>query len=253
MALLRALAVVACLAGCNARIANGSHNSGNPDAALDDGGNVIDIDAASDGATTATCSSRVVYLNFEGVTLTKGASDATTNHASWMQISSGTAPPYHQGNANRQAQIDAITSGVRTQLASFPITVVTTRPATGKYVMIVLGGSANQVGSRFGSAVDQLDCGDIQPNDVAWISDNVSGTQHIVNNAIGAIGFGLGLTATTNPNDCMCSWDNGCALNGGAPCRLSAPIARDPNANQKCPTASPSQDEVAVFHKAFCE
>jgi len=77
----------------------------------------------------------------------------------------------------------------------------------------------------------------------------------VINFAVGAIGFGLGLTATADPNDCMCAWDNGCQPNTNAPCRLGSPITRDPNTNPRslCPTASPSQDEVAVFRKAFCE
>ena len=44
------------------------------------------------------------------------------------------------------------TPNVRSILSLFPVTVVTTRPATGPYVMIVFGGRANQVGSRFGIA-----------------------------------------------------------------------------------------------------
>jgi hypothetical protein len=71
--------------------------------------------------------------------------------------------------------------------------------------MIVLGGTANQVGSRFGGAVNTLDCGDAAKSDVAWISDGVSPNQRVVNFAVGAIGFGLGLTATSDPLDCMCA------------------------------------------------
>lgn len=47
---------------------------------------------------------------------------------------------------------------MRSQLAQFPISVVTARPASGEYVMIVFGGRASQVGSQFSGAVNQLDC-----------------------------------------------------------------------------------------------
>ena len=63
---------------------------------------------------------------------------------------------------------------MRAQLAQFPVTVVTTRPTTGEYVMIVFGGIASAVDSRFGLAVNTLDCGDVQQNDVAWIADSVA-------------------------------------------------------------------------------
>jgi len=196
---------------------------------------------------------RVVYLSFEGVALTAGApSDATQNRASWMTIAQGTAPKYRAAAADRDQQIQAIVAGVRGQLSSFPITVVTQRPATGPYVMIVFGGTASQVGSRFGGAVNTLDCGDAHKSDVAWISDNVSPTQRVVNFAIGAIGFGLGLTATTDPVDCMCGWDNACTSDQTVPCKLSPTIARDPAANQLC-SGLTSQDEVATFDAAFCQ
>jgi len=240
---------------CGAQVIDSRNHA--PDAAPAD---TAEIDAADDAALPTTdapnaprCASRTVFLNFDGQALQQGPSDATMNRASWMQMAAGTAPPYLNGNGNRNAAIQAIVDGVRAELAQFPVTVVTTRPISRAYVMIVFGGQMNQVGSRYTGAVNTLDCEDVRPNDVAWVSDSVAPTQLVINYAVGAIGFGLGLTATTDPNDCMCSWDNGCQPNGGAPCRLGAPIARDPNANQKCATASPSQDEVATFHKAFCE
>jgi hypothetical protein len=206
------------------------------------------VDSVDAGA--APCTGRTVYLNFDGQTLTQGPSDATRNQASWMTIKQGTAPPYLAGSNGRNAAIRDITDGVRGQLSRFPIKVTTSRPSSGSYVMIVFGGSANQVGSSFGGAVNQLDCGDARPDDVAWISDNVTG-QRAINTAIGAIGFGLGLTATTDTRDCMCGWDNNCRRDNNVDCRLGSPIARDPDARQLCPGAT-SQDEVATFHAAFC-
>jgi hypothetical protein len=241
------------LAACGVRLNDGPLAiGGSTDAGNDDdggGGN----NPGPDGAA-ACFNGRVVYLNFDGVTLSDAAtSDATQNRASWMQIATGTAPPYKSGVANRLQLIQSVTDGVRAQLASFPITVVTTRPPAGPYVMIVFGGVASQVGSRFGGAVDELDCGDLQKSDVAWISDNVSPTQRVVNFAIGAIGFGLGLTATTNQNDCMCGWDNACQAVNNTPCTLSPNIQRDPAARQLCTGAGAIQDEVATFRQAFCQ
>src|SRR2546430_3700636 len=107
-----------------------------------------------------------------------------------MTSDGGAPPPYLSGSNGRDAATQSITDGVRGQLSQFPITVVTTRPSSGSYVMIVFGGTADAVGSSFGDAVNQLDCGDTRPNDVAWIGDSVTG-QRAINNAIGAIGFGL--------------------------------------------------------------
>jgi hypothetical protein len=212
-----------------------------------------------DGPITPTpdaapvCSNgRVVYLNFEGTPLSYAtASDATQNRASWLQLTTSTAPKYRATAADRDQQILAIANGVRLQLASFPIQVVTTRPAAGPYVMIVYGGTSTQVGSKYSGAVNELDCGDAQKSDLAWISDNVLGTQKIVNFTIGAIGFGLGLTATLDPLDCMCGWDNNCTSDNSMACRLSPSIMRDPAARQVCPNLS-TQNEQAAFAIDFC-
>jgi hypothetical protein len=115
----------------------------------------------------------------------------------------------------------------------------------------VYGGVQTDVGSNFSVAVNQLDCGDTRPNDVAWIADNVTG-QRAINTTIGAIGFGLGLTATTDIDDCMCGWANGCRSDNSVPCTLGSPIARDPQTKQPCPNTT-SQDEVAAFRTAFCQ
>lgn len=215
------------------------------------GGSDASLPDAPDPAPRCS-NGRVVYLNFEGVTLTAAqASDATQNRASWMTISQGTAPRYKSGAADRDQQIASITAGVRQQLSAFPVTVVTQRPATGPYVMIVFGGSRDQVGSRFGGSVNTLDCGDTAKSDVAWISDGVNGTQRVVNFAVGAVGFGLGLSATLDPLGCMCGWDNTCTQDQTVACRLSTLINRDPQANQRCAGLT-TQNEVDTFDAAFC-
>jgi hypothetical protein len=219
----------------------------------DGAGPPVDGPITPDPDAAPACSNgRVVYLNFEGTPLSLApASDATMNRASWLQLTTSTAPKYRAAAADRDQQIQSIVTGVRQQLASFPIQVVTTRPAAGPYVMIVYGGTATQVGSRFGGAVNTLDCSDAQKSDLAWISDNVSGTQRIVNFSIGAIGFGLGLTATLDPLGCMCGWDNNCISDNSVACRLSPSISRDPVARQLC-TGLSTQNEQAAFAVDFC-
>jgi hypothetical protein len=211
------------------------------------------VDGGTPGTDAAPrCASRQVYLNFEGQTLTRGSpSDATQNRAAWMNVAQGTAPRYLANATDRDAQIKSIVDGVTAQLSSFPIRVVTQRPAAGPYVMIVFGGVANQVGSNYGAAVNQLDCGDNAKSDLAWISDNVTPPQRVVNSAVGAIGFGLGLTATTDPLDCMCGWANNCTSNNTVACKLSPMINRDPNANQRCQGVT-TQNEMDAFETAFC-
>ena len=231
-----ALAVALC-SGCGAQISDGGEPS-------------VGGALAPDGGSGPACTRRTVYLNFDGQALIQGPSDARLNQASWMTLPAGVALPYRLGTTDRDHGIQTIVDGVTAELARFPITVTRTRPSTGDYVMIVYGGTADTVGSNFGAAVNQLDCGDARPDDVAWLSDSVTGTRAI-NDTIGAIGFGLGLTATTDAHDCMCSWANGCRIDNSTPCTLGSPIARDPDASQLCPGTT-TQDEVAAFRTAFC-
>ena len=243
------LALLLC-AACEASIGGGPTAT---DASATRDSNTTRMDDAANGPQCFN--GRVVYLNFTGVTLTDGAtSDATQNRVSWMMgQATGTAPPFLQGNANRTMIIDAITQGVRDQLSQFPVTVVTQRPAAGPYVMIVYGGNATDVGSNYGFAVNELDCNESEKSDVAWISNNYTTTLRHVNTTIGAIGFGLGLTATNDVNDCMCGWANGCQKDHTKPCVLNTNIARDPGATQVCAGAGATQNEVAAFTTAFCQ
>ena len=246
-----ALACVLLCAACEASIDGGRINSISTDADTSSGDDA-DMQQSIDAAPA--CSTRVVYLNFEGQTLQRAnVSDATLNRASWLNKASGTATPFQQGVGTRAQIITDITTGVRAALSQFPVTVVTTRPATGPYVMIVYGGNAQDVGSDYGFAVNELDCNESEKSDVAWISNNYTTTLRHVNTTLGAIGFGLGLTATNDVNDCMCGWANGCIKDHSQLCTLSTNIARDPNAQQTCQGVGATQNEVAAFTAAFCE
>ena len=230
----RAVVVAALIAGCHAEL--GGATSG------------LSADAGSGGPAGACSNGRVVYLVFEGVTLTKAATDATANHAAWLGMTTATVPPYHAGASNRSGQIQSITSQVRDHLSSFPITVVTTRPAAGPYVMVALGGERGDVGTQYSYATGDHDCGDQVKSDVVWVSDVVPDGK-VADNAIGAIAWALGLNGTNSPADCMCGWSNNCVQSSSA-CTLSSSIATTSNA--ACAGLA-TQDEVSAFHQAFCE
>src|SRR5262245_39728508 len=85
---MRRLLLCWLVAGCGVRL------DGGPGTTPDGTGGPIDTQMPPDpDAPMARCSGRVVYLNFEGQALTRGApSDSTMNRASWMNITSGAAP-----------------------------------------------------------------------------------------------------------------------------------------------------------------
>jgi hypothetical protein len=168
-----------------------------------------------------------------------------------MNKANGTAPPYRQGSGNRATDIQQITDGIKNALTGLDVNVVTTRPTTGPYMMIVFGGTQNNVGSNFSGAVQKLDCGNQVVSDVAWVGDAVTPNQRAINFALGAIGFGVGMTATNNSNDCMCGWDNQCTQTTNQ-CTFGTAINTDPGANQQCPNQA-TQNEQQSIQQAFCQ
>ncbi len=254
---MRLFALLIVLSACDARISAGSGDDVQDiDAGpLDSDASTVLPDAApaDTGVACLPSQARSVYLNFDGQALTRNAaaSDATQNQASWMNKANGTAPAYRAGSGTRAADIQQITDGIKAALAGLNVNVVTTRPATGPYMMIVFGGTAANVGSNFGGAVQKLDCGNTVVSDVAWVADAVTPNQRVINFALGAIGFGVGLVATNNSNDCMCGWDNACTQTTNQ-CTFGTAINTDPNANQTCPNQA-TQNEQQSIQQAFCQ
>ena len=124
------IALLASAAACNAQIASGGQVSAGdvdarsaPPAEIDGGVTlppVVDAAVEIDAPPPApACSQRTLFLNFEGQTLTNGTSDATANQAAWLTKGQGTAPRYLNNDTGRDAKIQAITDGVRAQLAKF--------------------------------------------------------------------------------------------------------------------------------------
>lgn len=254
---MKAVALVALLAACGAQLTTASNNS-----QVDASDSGVDAPAGSqrdastggqsDAPATAACASgRKLYLAFEGVTLTHAATDATHDTAAWIGVTTAAVPAFHPGLTNRATEIQTIVDGVKSRLAATPIDVVTTRPAAGPYVMIVLGGSSSIVGSSYTYATSDHDCGDTVKNDVGWVSDTPS-LSYVPDLIVGTVGWGLGLQGTNDPADCMCGWANSCSSASGA-CTLSASIATTTsNNNTTCPNQNP-QNEVAAFSTQFCQ
>jgi len=257
----RILALVSLAAGCGAHLGDGDQNGNRADAnnngsSDSNGSNGGRMDAAVD-APPACANGRVLYLNFDGVTITQGSpSDATANRTNWLTNASAAVPPYHQGSGTRATDITSIIDGTKLRLQGTPIQVVTSRPATGKYVMIVFGGTraadGGTVGTQYTYATNEHDCGDLVKNDIGWISDSPS-VSYAQDLAIGAIGWGLGLNGTNDPTDCMCAWANNCSSANGA-CTLSSSIATTTSSSPAttCPNQNP-QNEVAAFTTKFCQ
>jgi hypothetical protein len=246
--------------GCAAKVGDGDPN------ATPDSGATVKLDGGNGGgdsnvnpmdAPSACPNSRKVYLHFDGgITLQQAAtSNSATNQASWLNNGSANIPPWRNGAGDRQTQITTVVNGVKARLATTPLEVVTTRPASGLYVMIVFGGNSTgnggTVGTPYGGSTNEHDCGDTVKPDVGWVSEQIN-TSYAQDIAVGAIGWGLGLNGTTDPNDCMCAWANNCQSASGA-CTLATQINTVTSAAPAttCPNQNP-QNEVEAFTTKFC-
>lgn len=260
---------VSCLAllvvGCGAKLDNGASSqtvvdapgSGSSGSQIDAPSGSVTPDAPSADAPV-TAARRVVYLNFTGTDIVKGAnqhSDATTTipTVGWMY---GTATTGHAPAYGDQGSVAAITAGVTSRLQNLAI-VTTTRPTSGEYVMIIFGGTASNVHSFFGGGVSQIDCGDLMKNDVGWLPDGMTAAD-AADAAIGAIELGLGLTSVDDPTDCSCEWGNynhctrntsPCLLHDGA--TIDQTVVNDPNTGLPLKCSGATQDEIVTITNAF--
>lgn len=252
--MVKLLALVALLAGCEAALGPGGESSNaTPDASGGGGGGGSsqspDAAVAPVDAPPACANNRKVFLNFDGVTLSQGSpSDATQNRVSWMTKATATVAPYRASSAERAI----MATNIRARLSGTPFEVVTNRPASGPYVMIVFGGTNTVVGTPYTYATNAHDCGDAVKNDVGWVADLQEIPFSFAEDlAVGAIGWGLGLDGTTDTADCMCGWANGCSSAAGA-CSLSSSIATSITNGNESACQQGTQNEVAAFSTGFC-
>jgi hypothetical protein len=215
-----------------------------------DGSTSIDAMPAAPDAVPRVCPA-TLYLSFEGVVLQLGTEDdAAQNLASWMDpiAPSVTVPRYASGQADRQAQIDAIVTQVTDALDSFDVEVVTQRPAAGPYDMFVFGGAPASF--RFPAGVSSAysyDCDDSVESNVGIVFDDFWPGYSEANLAINFFGVSHGVATTTVDTDCMCS---NCLPHAG-PCILSgnAPISQ--GYQKVCGAAPGNQDSEGEFDDRF--
>lgn len=189
-----------------------------------------------------------VYLNFEGQTLTQGAPDATANTAPWLAQSSVTVPAFAAGAPDRAQQIATLTAAFVETLAPSGVQIVTTRPAAPPYAMLIIGGALGTFGGASSGGFGIFDCMQQATHDIGWIADGQP-PQYTANLGAGILGMGVGLTGTTDPQDCMCGWGPPCALTLSR-CSFGTAVGRD---TATCPALPATQNELATLRATYCQ
>jgi hypothetical protein len=151
----------------------------------------------------------VYYLNFGGQALTSGPDNPVLN-VSQSLSGSFTAPAYLTGDAQRATKIQAIVNEVKAILAPYDVAVVTQRPASGAYDMVVAGGTSQQMGFPTGlQGVAIPDCTGAALHHISLLFD-VSTGHDAARQIVGALGIGHRVSASTAATDCMCIVDGSC-------------------------------------------
>lgn len=169
----------------------------------DDGGEV-----GADAAIEESAAPHQVYLVFDGLTLSTGSIDDPAENISRILVAPFTAPPFFGDESNRVEKLALIADGARTILAAYNIEVVTERPATGDYDMIVLGGQSEDAGLQPGR-LDDIPFG---CNAVFALAKNVSfifetgmpETKRYASTIVTSVGIINGIPITNLAGDCLC-------------------------------------------------
>lgn len=138
---------------------------------------------ASDRSRPPRQSPRVVFINFDGAQLVKADDDATRNH-SW--ICGGNYPAWGHDDARKQA----ILQGFRSDWLRWSLQIVTDRPASGTYDMIMAGDGRTLCGKSGIGGVALQDCGDRNHANVVYAFG--SSTSMKVNDQVTTMGQELG-------------------------------------------------------------
>ncbi len=157
-----------------------------------------------------------IFLNTEGVTLAKSVTvdDATHDTTTLVQTDGTVVPAFLAGVSGREAYIAQIVAAAESVLAPYSIDIVTTRPTTQHYQMIVLGGDATTVsGCSTCTAFSHVSCLKLTDAvDLVFDRGPTPKPNQYANVILDDISIINGLAETTVANDCTCRFDASCGL-----------------------------------------
>ncbi len=246
---MRLLVCVFLLGGCERDLVNELPDAALPDAPLD-----AAIYCPLHPSLPLAPGTHQLYLNTDGVSLTYGTSSSLANTTDLVPTTGADMPPFLMGQAGRDAFIAQIVSTTQNALAAYSIDIVTARPMTGAYYMVVLGGVPADIGST-NTAADfalPMACHPFPRDEVVLIYDHGSDPPYTPDvyaadllNTVGAL---QGLGYTTAPADCMCIGNPGCGSLGLCTFGSNVPTSNLLNGTtlENC-GYTPTEDEPALL------
>lgn len=215
-----------------------------------------DVDPVPDAPVVPPRDPVVLYLNFDGVTLSPGLSDAVANTTSLVTAPT-TFPPYLDGVADRATKITAIVDMTRAILSAYNIDIVTARPAAGPYHMIVYSAPSETFGITNASGqsrtCERTTTG-ISLQYRASFIEGVTSTPTLATTwrsalTVSQLGRFYRIPYTSRVGDCMCAFATSCEGARNAQCVLNTIADVDHREAQGigCPGDPNTVDVAAAF------
>jgi len=227
------------------------------DGAIDAAVDARAVDASATDAMPGGCGMRdggtptgahLLYLVYDGVMLMSGNCDDSRTNCTSLATANTTVTPFEATRANRQQFLDDITAAIRQQLAPYDIEVVTTRPASGDYRMIVFAQCVSSLSCQSGIIGVALNgCNATAArNSIALAFDQGTTSTFTASEYGGLAIFDLGITAALGPTlgiagDCMNQGGT------GLPCTFGTNVLVQ---GVSC-TGAANQNEDLLMEEAF--
>ncbi len=122
---------------------------------------------------------RTVYLNFDGATIKFGSDNATNDSSRILRFDSRVIPAMQKEHLNESSvsglslqQIkDIVVDNVRVHMAPYDVEIVTERPSSGSYHMIMFSpvDDCNTIAGANCAGIAPLDCYDSNPSNIVWV------------------------------------------------------------------------------------